>query len=531
MKKTFITILAGLMATFSHAQTAYDALLFSGNNYEGTARSIAMGNAFTALGGDLGSISINPAGSAVAGYSQATLTPGLSFSASTSRGVSPYSDGSLPYFERQMKSRMTEFGLPNLGITLNYDTRRTSGLKNITFGFVVNKTASWDEDVYANGMNSSTSFMGAMAYEATIDGFTGSVLGAADAYDHMPWKPVVGYMSGMISTYGVYDDQFVGASEVVYDNGDVMLGGPLDQTYGRRVKGGKYDYVINLGANFSDFIYIGANLGITSLDYSYNEYFKETAVDPGDFEIGLTNGETIYFDQMKYKYLYNAAGVGYYGKFGVIVTPGKGIRIGAAIQTPTINNITEEWQQAGETSYTDGGYNASAQSPLGRNSYSMVSPFRANFGIAYTFGQYGLISADYEICDYSQMRYKAQSYTDRDWYEDVNADIRELFSMAHSVRVGAEFKPLPELSIRAGYSGNFKFNNLHNASIGLGYSSKDSFFADLAVRRTFLPDEYFMPYADYMYDTEGDILEDAYAPEILTQKSLWKVVLTIGARF
>lgn len=531
MKKTFITILAGLAAIFSHAQTAYDALLFSGSNYEGTARSIAMGNAFTALGGDLGSISINPAGSAVAGYSQATLTPGLSFSASTSQGVSPYSDGSLPYFERQMKSRMTDFGLPNLGITVNYDTQRTSGLKNFTIGFVVNKTASWDEDVYANGMNSSTSFMGAMAYEATIDGLTGTLLGAADAYDRMPWKPVVGYNSGMISTFGGYDDQFVGSSEVVYDNGDVILGGPLDQSYGRRVEGGKYDYVINMGANFSDFIYIGANLGITSLDYSYNEYFKETAADPDDFEIGLSNGETIYFDQMRYKYLYSATGVGYYGKFGVIVTPGKGLRIGAAIQTPTINNITEEWQQAGETSYTDGSYNASAQSPVGRSSYNMVSPFRANFGIAYTFGQYGLISADYELCDYSQMRYKSQSYSDSDWYEDVNADIRELFGMAHSVRAGAEFKPLPELSIRAGYSGNFKFNNLHNVSIGLGYSSKNSFFADLAVRRTFLPDEYFMPYSDYMFDTEGNILEDAYAPEIVTLKSLWKVVLTIGARF
>ncbi len=78
----------------SYAQTAYDALLFSENNYEGTARSVAMGNAFTALGGDLGSVTINPAGSAVAGYSQITLTPSLTISASTAQGVSPQNNGS-----------------------------------------------------------------------------------------------------------------------------------------------------------------------------------------------------------------------------------------------------------------------------------------------------------------------------------------------------------------------------------------------------------------------------------------------------
>jgi hypothetical protein len=83
MRKTAISILLMCTAIASHAQTAYDGLLFSENNYEGTARSVAMGNAFTALGGDLGSITINPAGSAVAGYSQFTITPGLTFSAST----------------------------------------------------------------------------------------------------------------------------------------------------------------------------------------------------------------------------------------------------------------------------------------------------------------------------------------------------------------------------------------------------------------------------------------------------------------
>ncbi len=549
MKKTFITIVSAFMAVCGYAQTANDALIFSENDYGGTARTVAMGNAFTALGGDLGSIGINPAGSAVAGYSQITLTPGLTFSSTRTQGVSPYSDGYMPYFERQMKSSMTNFALPNIGFTMNYDTHRTSGIKNVTFGFTANKTASWDEDVFANGVNSTTSFMGSMAYGATVDGMTGSELNAKDAYDYMPWRYVVGYQSGMISTFD-YDDQFVGASEVISEdsNGNAVIyqGGPLDQSYGRRVEGGKYDYAINLGMNISDFVYIGANLGISSLDYSYKEYFKETAVDPADFEISYVNtdgSETLtYFNGMKYMYDYRAAGTGIYGKFGIIVTPGMGLRIGAAIQTPTVNNISEVWQQAGETTYENSYYNASAQSPYGEGSYRMISPYRANFGLAYAFGRFGVISADYEFCDYGSMRYKTSDY-DRDYFENVNADIRENYRASHMLRIGAEVKPMAELAVRAGYglattpeeyiyqSKDASIIRNQNLSFGLGYSSKNSFFADFAVRKNFVADEYFMPYEDYIFDENGNIGENGFAPELLNQKSLWKVVLTLGWRF
>ena len=70
MRKTALVLsLTVLTATAASAQTEFDALMFSENNYEGTARTMAMGNAFTALGGDPGAVNINPAGSAVAKYS------------------------------------------------------------------------------------------------------------------------------------------------------------------------------------------------------------------------------------------------------------------------------------------------------------------------------------------------------------------------------------------------------------------------------------------------------------------------------
>jgi len=542
MKKTAITfLLASMTCVAMSAQTAYDALRYSENNYEGTARSVAMGNAFTALGGDLGAVTINPAGSAVAKYSQITITPGLTFSTNTVQGVSPYADGSLPYFERQMKSSMTKFALPNIGITYNWETGRSSGLKNMSFGFVVNRTNSWNQDIYASGTNSTTSFMGAVATASS--GLPADGLAAQDAWDYYDWRSVTGYQSGMISPFGGFNDEYVGASEGIYENDegyDIALAGPIEQTYGRSVNGTKDEYVINIGANISDFLYLGANLGITAFDYNDTWYFKESAIDPADFEIGLDGGEIIYFDSMRYKNGYTASGSGFFGKFGFILTPGFGLRIGGAVSTPVLNVIDETWFEEGQTDFSDSRYNASAYSPTGSYRYSMRSPLRANFGVAYTLMNLAVLSVDYEFADYGQMRYSTDDY-DREYFETVNDEIREQFGISHALRAGIEVKPVSSLAIRAGYGlttgaqkydswGNaLKSDKTQNISFGLGYSSKGSFFADLAVRTTLLPDEYIMPYEDYIFDSDGYVLEPV--PELRNNRSLWKALLTIGFRF
>lgn len=543
-KAALIILLTAASCITGLAQTAYDAFLFSENNYEGTARTVAMGNAFTALGGDLGSISLNPAGSAVAKYSQISITPSLTFTTNTTKGVSPFEDGSLPYFEKEYRNRHSAFSLPNYGLTFNWNTNRTSGLKNITIGFISNCTNSWNEDVYAAGTNSTTSFMGSMAYGATENGLYGSELNRSDAYDYYPWKYAMGYQSGMISTFGGYDDQFVGASELLIDrNGqtEIILGGPLDQSYGRQVRGRKNEYLFNVGFNISDFLYIGANLAVTSMDYGYSEYFKEIARDPSDFEIELDNGNRMYFDSMKYKYNYNVETTGIYGKFGIILTPGAGLRIGAAIQTPAATTVYEEWRYTGETNFTESAYNASASSPYGEDKYSFREPYRANFGIAYTLGKFAVISADYELCDYSTMKFMRNGFTDdREYFEDLNDDIKTIYGISNMFRFGAEIK-LGGLALRGGYGlttspelADLNGEELpkmktQNVSFGLGYASKKSFFADVAARYAFATEEYFMPYDDYMYDASGALV--AYAPEILNRKDAWKVMLTIGWRF
>ena len=542
MKKIAITILAVLTSLAGLAQNANDAYMFSENLYEGTARTMAMGNAFTALGGDLGSININPAGSAVAGYSQFTITPSLTFTVNKAQGAQLPTSSSQPgYFQERITTRTNNIGMPNAGFTFNMKTGRQSGLKDITFGLVCNQTNSWNGEVMAKGTNATTSFMGAVANTAFLNGYLGSDLGAEDAYDFMPWREVAAFQSGMISTFGGMDDNFVGASEAVeYDSVNDMyniyLAGPLHQTFNRDANGYKNDFVLNFGANISDFIYIGANLGFTSILYNENWYITESAVNQNDFGIELDNGESMYFQNMRYDYGYSADGSGVYGKFGVIVTPGYGLRIGAAVQTPTAFTMDETWTQDGKTEFSTGSY--SSYSPYGSAQYSFRSPMRANFGLAYTYGARGLISIDYEMADYSTLRYDT-SNADREYFSEVNKDIKNRYGISHMLRAGIEVKPLPELAIRAGYNittsgekidswGNKISQNVQSTSLGLGYSSKGSFFADAAIQTRFLEKEYFMPYEDYT-DEAGNIIE--YAPEIENSRSLWKILMTFGWRF
>mgnify|MGYP003305824276 CR=1 FL=1 len=181
--------------------------------------------------------------------------------------------------------------------------------------------------------------------------------------------------------------------------------------------------------------------------------------------------------------------------------------------------------------------------------WSFRSPLIANFGVAYTFKKLGLVSVDYELCDYGNLKYTNSSYTDRSVLEEINEEMKNSYGVAHKLRVGAEIKPIPALALRAGYNLNvsgekaiwdgFEYAKInptisHKAALGIGFSSKKSFFADLACTRSFIPNEYFMPYSDYVYKySKGEYIVDPnyYAPEILIKSSLWNVILTIGFRF
>ncbi len=576
MKRTIFTALLSLTAIAAGAQTMYDGLNYSQNNYYGTARSIGMGNAMTAVGGDLGSIGINPAGSAVAGYSQFTITPNLTIS-SMNASYSSYPVGGADRFTNEQNKRLTRFSMPNIGLTFNWKTGNGSGLKAITYGLVVNGTNNFTGKMLAGGRNDKTSYQSAMAVAA--DGYDMDFLNGysidkdgkrvdrgwdypyyyGDDFQNdpnkgkfAPWNVIANAQAGSIANYGDTDDpsyywRYKATTEGYSNTGekdangnyiyDIFLAGPLNQAYSRNITGSKYDVLFNVGFNFGDTFFVGANLGVTSLNYNYDECYKEAAENPSAFEIDFGDKGKTCFSDYRTRYSYTADGSGVFGKIGFLWRPVDGLRVGAAVQTPTIMEINERWIQDVNLNYTDASFNGSAKTPEGDYSYRLRSPYRLNAGAAFTFAGMALLSADYEMTDYSTMKFMSKNggWND-DTYGKLNDEIRNRMGVSHMVRVGAEFKPVPEIAVRAGYNftttpeyvseGNSKttLNDRINAfSIGLGYSSNGSFFADIAARLTMLSDEYISPYADY--------LKDLASPMILNKRDLYSITATFGWRF
>jgi hypothetical protein len=85
MKAKLISIVSLLFISVTvFSQDAFDALTASQYPLKGTARYMSMGGAFTALGGDASTISLNPAGLGVYHSSEVTATLNLQNNATSS---------------------------------------------------------------------------------------------------------------------------------------------------------------------------------------------------------------------------------------------------------------------------------------------------------------------------------------------------------------------------------------------------------------------------------------------------------------
>ena len=577
-----------LVAALASGQTVSDALTFSQNNYYGTARTLGMGNAVTAIGGDLGSISINPAGGSVSAFSQFEFSTGWN----TANSISSYSPSydsanqSANYsggFENG-KTRMT---MPNIGMNLCFETGNRSGILSWNFAFVMNRSQSYNQIFSASGLENHTSMTGALATFAA--GMPGTIITDNNRFDSdYAWNSICAYDGGLIN-FNKDALSYYGSAETVTKTGtdySYEMLGVLKQNMGITSRGSKNDVVMNYGMNIDNRLFLGVNINLPVAGYKYSEYYNESAQDPADFPVtsgyytkdntgnlSYVQGKPTNYLGSTYKYSYVADISGINAQIGFIWLPTDGVRIGAAFKTPTAYTVSEEWYVDMNAEFQDASENHNASSPTAETSYNFRSPYTANFGLAYTVGRHGLLSVDYELTDYSVMKF-SQEYVDASFtYEDpfyrVNRLNKLFCGLQQNLRVGAEFRLLPSFSLRAGFSlatsperhysdnegyiiyasdydrwfddyesgkyslvaSEYNPDKIVSFSFGAGYSSPGSFYADVAFRRTKLPDNYYRPYSNYLSHTVGGTVYDIVSPSVKSALSQFDAVLTLGWRF
>ena len=415
MKKISLALLVVLsLCSGISAQNVDDALRYSQLFYGGTARFMSMGGAFTALGGDISSLSQNPAGLGVFRTSEFTITPQLNYMKSTSG------------FNGTNTDFLYNFNLGQIGIVSNIvSTNKESGLVKLNFGYSFNKTNNFNQTLKIQGINTNSSM---------ADYWAGSSDGTR--YSDLTGPAGIAYDTWVIDTLTGSGGRSYGTAFSNYgDNPPSVYG----QTVRRLINNEGYtgEHAISIGGNYSNKVFFGATLGITQLRYTSHFQHTESTneVLPSELE------------SFTYTDHYEDKGTGFSLKLGAIIKPIEAIRIGVAFHSPTWYHVNEYFFESMSSNFTGSDPYVSSNDPM-RFSYALVTPFRVLTGIGVQIKKFALLSADYEFVDYSTARFfnSGDTYD----YSDKNDNIKNTLGSASNIRLGAEFR-ISKLYLRTGY--------------------------------------------------------------------------------
>lgn len=458
----------GLISTMVlNAQNETDALRYSQSYYQGTARSMAMGGAFGAIGADFSSLSLNPAGLGLYRSSEFSLTPTIFNSKTESTYNGMYGD-----------DLRSNFSLSNLGFVLTNkvpEGKSSAPWKFYQFAFGMNRTNAFHNRHFIQGDNNDHS---------KVDVYLDKVWNSdpADIEYDFP--------------YDLYPAWYVYLIDTLRDNnGDLYYTSPVPQGGIRQFEtmeswGSTNEWLFSAGANLNDKLFIGATFGIP-----YIRYYRETTYTERD-----VNDDFAGFEEWSYSESLETHGAGINLKLGVIAWPVDWLRIGAAFHTPTYYSQLQDIWYTTTSARLEPDYNVKS-SPTGEFIYDLTTPLKAMGNVALIIGQHGIISVDYEYVDYSKMRLRAPDYN----FQTENQNTRDFYTAVHNLRLGTEWR-LNQFSIRGGYSiyGSPYAEDLNDGkrsqlSFGLGYNEKN-FSLDLAYMHGSMNQDYYL-YTSENYST------------------------------
>ena len=501
---------AALAFTGAYAQSPMDAMALSQQDMRGTARYMSMGGAFGALGGDLTTLSQNPAGIGVYRGNEMGLTLDLDMHGAESTSV-----GGTQGVNK------THFFLNNIGGVLTLRLPSTA-CPNLNFGFTYSKGASFNRNYRGPLGALQTSMSNWMAGVANNEGVTVGDVTTTNTYD--PYNPVSGYQAPWM-TILAYDSYLItpeGDPDSPTWYGQFDSGTSGNAIYNVSESGGVDNFNIAFGGNINNILYWGMDFDIASISYRRSTYYEETLQNA---YVEGTNGVEQVASQWGLSDYYRMSGTGFSYKLGFILKPIQEFRIGFAFHTPTYYNLSQEF--SANTLYSYNGEGVKGQETNGIPGYSDLrfhTPWKIQVSAAAVIGSNFILSGEYQWSQTSKMKFNDPTYYtgyydygwdwyglgDNDYYGDygnsyrgVNQAINMYYKDQNTFRIGAEFRVTPQFSVRAGYanvsspvkaelkngninvmtsgtSAGYRLDDATNyITAGLGYRT-GKFYADLA---------------------------------------------------
>ena len=458
MKKLLLLAIAIIPMSFIQAQNITDALRYSNDEIQGTARFRALSGAFGALGGDMSAVSINPAGSAIFNYSHASVSL-----------ITSDIQNDASYFNGSDSSSNSDVDLNQAGAAIVLRSRNDeSDWKKIVIGFAYEKTNNFEEDWFAYGTNTNSidSYFLANAQGLRLDEisafpdetFSEAYSGIGSAYGFGHQQAFLGYESYILEPDSDTDDNTLYTSNIAP--------GSFNQEYSYAANGYNGKFSFNFATQYQDKIHLGMNLNVHFIDYVRSSYFFEENTNLGSVinEVGFENNLA-------------TIGDGFSFQLGGIAKLSENFRVGLAYNSPVWYTISEETTQYIATIRDEGGLPVTQTiNPDIVNifpDYKIQTPSKFTGSLAYIFGKDGLISFDYSRKDYSKAKFKPTSDT---YFANQNNIISDNLKSASTYKFGGEYK-VKQLSFRGGYrfeespyKNESTIGDLTGYSLGLGYN-------------------------------------------------------------
>ena len=406
----------------------------------GTARSMAMAGAFTSLGGDVASMGINPAGLGMYRSNDISFSPMMSFQ---------NSENSAMHWGDNSQSR---FSISNLGVVFNLYESSDTRLVSASVGFGYNRVADFN---YRYGYSSQSGISSA-PYRSIVDAFSlmmgewnqfpaGNEYLPCDYRDAYYWGGILAYNGELLDVGEDEWGKFYTSADRLGANAEV------GHTVNMQSRGSIGEYDFSLGLNFGSKLYVGATLGIQSVNWKRQMYYGEDYLydsTPVYSDGGALERPAQWLD---YNQAVHVTGAGVNFKLGLIYRPVEALRLGMAVHTPTFYSLDRSYQAYMGTNFNPQGEYTPELEDFGENTWDFWAPTRLMFGASYTFGRFAVVSVDYERDWYNGMRVSnipAGFDLTRDMYRH---EFRENYKGSNTLRIGAEIKPTSQFALRAGY--------------------------------------------------------------------------------
>jgi hypothetical protein len=472
-----------LLAQQSGAQapTGYytDAAKFAQHYIGGSARFQGFAGAGSALGGDLTSTALNPAGLGVYRKSDLGITTNLAFLSSNST-----------YLNEANRDSRAYLNFPNFGVAFcnAKDDLEEGQFRGGTFAITYNKINNFNSQVFYSGINNSNSITQSFVELVNRNGvpdyaFEGNSTEIFDL-ESLIYLSYLTEVDGFGKFYNPIDSSFSYEDSAYYNQNIRSYPAYQEQTI--TTKGGQNQFDFAYGGNFSDKFYVGGGMGIVRHRYMVTKDFYEQAEDSS----GLVD---LLFNQT-----YRTTGYGVNGKIGIIFRPKDAIRFSLNLQTPTFYSLTENYQYSivptfntnyyispGNDKIYPADFNLSLKTESNEFKYKLTTPAIIRAGGAYIIGKAGFITADVEYVPYKGVRLR-NSDSPRMFNGD-NKIIRNDFSNVVNVKAGAELRA-GIYRVRGGYAYNGDpmrdlddiDRTVHTVTLGAGIKLPEFYF-DFAI--------------------------------------------------